>query len=157
MTGVQGPDPAGPGQGRGQATLQRRHGWRPWLLEGPSEQTARYPGPHGTPSPEHKGAVFLKGFREAIRWAMIGFGAITADFAYTLVTNVIEQPDGIKIASLFIVATHIPDGRPVLFLGSSSRTPPTSPPRWPCTATRSTEYAGCAWRARWRPTPSRPS
>ncbi|MCX4553560.1 amino acid transporter [Streptomyces sp. NBC_01267] len=37
------------------------------------------------------------------RRAALGFGAITAVFAYTLVTNVIERPDGLKIASLFIV------------------------------------------------------
>ncbi|GAA1369701.1 APC family permease [Streptomyces beijiangensis] len=35
--------------------------------------------------------------------AAIGFGVITAVFAYTLVTNVIERPDGIKIALLFII------------------------------------------------------
>jgi hypothetical protein len=28
---------------------------RAWLLEGLSEQTARHPGPHGTPPAEHKG------------------------------------------------------------------------------------------------------
>ncbi len=33
-----------------------------------------------------------------------GFAVITAVFAYTLVANVIERPDGIKIAALFIVA-----------------------------------------------------
>ncbi|MDQ0989614.1 amino acid transporter [Streptomyces sp. V3I7] len=37
------------------------------------------------------------------RWATAGFGAITAVFAYTLVANVVERPDGIKIASIFIV------------------------------------------------------
>ncbi|WP_333737735.1 amino acid transporter [Streptomyces sp. IBSBF 2806] len=36
--------------------------------------------------------------------ATFGFGAITAVFAYTLVTNVIERPDGIKIAAIFILA-----------------------------------------------------
>ncbi|MFF2848350.1 amino acid transporter [Streptomyces sp. NPDC058001] len=36
--------------------------------------------------------------------ASVGFGLITAVFAYTLVTNVIERPDGIKIAALFIFA-----------------------------------------------------
>lgn len=34
--------------------------------------------------------------------AAIGFGVIAVVFAYTLVTNVIERPDGIKIAALFI-------------------------------------------------------
>jgi hypothetical protein len=37
------------------------------------------------------------------RKATLGFGTITAVFAYTLVTNVIERPDGIKIAGIFIV------------------------------------------------------
>ncbi|MFK0293837.1 amino acid transporter [Streptomyces sp. NPDC090442] len=37
------------------------------------------------------------------RGATIGFGAITLVFGYTLVTNVIERPDGLKIALLFIV------------------------------------------------------
>ncbi|MER7395324.1 amino acid transporter [Streptomyces sp. NPDC000151] len=37
------------------------------------------------------------------RYAMYGFAAITAVMAYTLVTNVVERPDGIKIASLFII------------------------------------------------------
>ncbi|WP_328302357.1 APC family permease [Streptomyces sp. NBC_00435] len=38
------------------------------------------------------------------RAAAYGFGAITAVFAYTLVDNVAERPDGIKIAALFIAA-----------------------------------------------------
>lgn len=38
------------------------------------------------------------------RRAMVGFGVITAVFLYTTVTNVIERPDGIKIAGLFIFA-----------------------------------------------------
>ncbi|MEV0095889.1 amino acid transporter [Streptomyces sp. NPDC050738] len=41
--------------------------------------------------------------RKGRRRATLGFGAITAVFAYTLVTNVIERPDGIKIALLFII------------------------------------------------------
>ncbi|MFJ9966267.1 APC family permease [Streptomyces avermitilis] len=41
------------------------------------------------------------------RGAATGFGAITAVFAYTLVTNVIERPDGIKIAAIFILAILI--------------------------------------------------
>ncbi|WP_330340295.1 amino acid transporter [Streptomyces sp. NBC_00557] len=36
--------------------------------------------------------------------ATAGFGLITAVFGYTLVANVIERPDGIRIAFLFIVA-----------------------------------------------------
>ena len=39
--------------------------------------------------------------RRKLTWA---FGAITVVFAYTLVTNVVERPDGVKIASLFILA-----------------------------------------------------
>ncbi|MFI0239260.1 amino acid transporter [Streptomyces sp. NPDC016845] len=42
--------------------------------------------------------------RHGRRRATLGFGAITAVFAYTLVTNVVERPDGIKIAAIFIVA-----------------------------------------------------
>ncbi|KJY42971.1 amino acid transporter [Streptomyces sp. NRRL B-1568] len=37
------------------------------------------------------------------RPAAIGFGLITLVFGYTLVANVIERPDGLKIASMFIV------------------------------------------------------
>ena len=36
--------------------------------------------------------------------AAVGFGLVTLIFAYTTVANVIERPDGIKIASLFIAA-----------------------------------------------------
>ncbi|MET9494337.1 amino acid transporter [Streptomyces sp. NPDC006552] len=42
--------------------------------------------------------------RHGHRRAALGFGTITAVFAYTLVTNVVERPDGIKIALIFIVA-----------------------------------------------------
>ncbi|MEU3986266.1 amino acid transporter [Streptomyces sp. NPDC026672] len=42
--------------------------------------------------------------RRGRRRATAGFAAITAVFAYTLVANVVERPDGIKIASIFIVA-----------------------------------------------------
>ncbi|MGD6750472.1 amino acid transporter [Streptomyces sp. BH105] len=45
--------------------------------------------------------------RHGHRKATIGFGAITAVFAYTLVTNVVERPDGIKIALIFIAAILI--------------------------------------------------
>ncbi|MFF0447924.1 amino acid transporter [Streptomyces sp. NPDC004609] len=41
--------------------------------------------------------------RRGRRRAAAGFGTITAVFAYTLVANVIERPDGIKIAALFIL------------------------------------------------------
>ncbi|MFE7129817.1 amino acid transporter [Streptomyces sp. NPDC057638] len=42
--------------------------------------------------------------RAGHRRSALGFGTITAVFAYTLVANVIERPDGLKIASLFILA-----------------------------------------------------
>ncbi|MFE6823783.1 amino acid transporter [Streptomyces sp. NPDC057690] len=42
--------------------------------------------------------------RRARRRAALGFGTITAVFAYTLVANVIERPDGIRIAAIFIFA-----------------------------------------------------
>ncbi|MFD9432277.1 amino acid transporter [Streptomyces sp. NPDC060002] len=42
--------------------------------------------------------------RRGRRRATLGFGAITAVFAYTLVANVIERPDGIRIAAIFIFA-----------------------------------------------------
>ncbi|WP_233415233.1 APC family permease [Streptomyces sp. N35] len=41
------------------------------------------------------------------RKGMIGFGVITAVLAYTLVDNVVERPDGIRIAALFILAILI--------------------------------------------------
>ncbi|MDF3299595.1 amino acid transporter [Streptomyces tropicalis] len=42
--------------------------------------------------------------RRGHRAAAVGFGLITAVFGYTLVANVVERPDGIKIAAIFIVA-----------------------------------------------------
>lgn len=39
--------------------------------------------------------------RQSLTWA---FGLITLVFAYTTILNVVERPDGIKIASFFIVA-----------------------------------------------------
>ncbi|RMI40846.1 amino acid transporter [Actinomadura harenae] len=41
------------------------------------------------------------------RAAAVGFGVITAVFVYTLGANVVERPDGIKIASLFIAGMLI--------------------------------------------------
>ncbi|MFE0422427.1 amino acid transporter [Streptomyces sp. NPDC058953] len=49
-------------------------------------------------------AVTVFSHQAGHRPATIGFGAITAVFLYTTVTNVIERPDGIKIAALFILA-----------------------------------------------------
>ena len=48
-------------------------------------------------------AVTLVARRRGERAATIGFGIITAVFLYTTVANVIERPDGIKIAACFIV------------------------------------------------------
>jgi hypothetical protein len=42
--------------------------------------------------------------RHGHRAAALGFGTITTVLGYTLVTNVIERPDGIRIALIFIVA-----------------------------------------------------
>jgi hypothetical protein len=42
--------------------------------------------------------------RRRKRGATAGFGLITLVFGYTLVANIIERPDGIKIAGLFIAA-----------------------------------------------------
>ncbi|MEW1546481.1 amino acid transporter [Streptomyces tsukubensis] len=49
-------------------------------------------------------AVTVFAHQAGDRRAVIGFGTITAVFLYTTVTNVIERPDGIKIAALFILA-----------------------------------------------------
>jgi FtsH-binding integral membrane protein len=46
-------------------------------------------------------AVAITAWRQAHRWAV--FISITAVFGYTTITNVFERPEGIKIASLFIV------------------------------------------------------
>jgi hypothetical protein len=46
-------------------------------------------------------AVAVTAWRQSHRWAV--FVAITIVFGYTTVTNVFERPEGIKIASLFII------------------------------------------------------
>jgi hypothetical protein len=46
-------------------------------------------------------AVAITAWRQSHRWAV--FISITLVFAYTTITNVFERPEGIKIASLFIV------------------------------------------------------
>jgi hypothetical protein len=46
-------------------------------------------------------AVAITAWRQSHRWAV--FIAITVVFGYTTVTNVFERPEGIKIASLFIL------------------------------------------------------
>ncbi|WP_396689423.1 amino acid transporter [Microbispora sp. SCL1-1] len=52
-------------------------------------------------------AVTLSAFRKGQTAAAIGFGLIAAVLAYTLVDNVVERPDGVKIASFFIAAIII--------------------------------------------------
>ncbi|MFF7755293.1 amino acid transporter [Streptomyces sp. NPDC007971] len=42
--------------------------------------------------------------RRGHQWATMGFAVVTAVFGYTLVANVVERPDGMKIAAIFIVA-----------------------------------------------------
>nr|WP_246620598.1 amino acid transporter [Streptomyces corallincola] len=49
-------------------------------------------------------ASTVSAHRRGRRAAALGFGTITGVFAYTLVVNVIERPDGIKIALIFITA-----------------------------------------------------
>ncbi|MEU6715711.1 amino acid transporter [Nonomuraea sp. NPDC046802] len=48
-------------------------------------------------------AVTLSARRQRQRAASAGFGVIALVLAYTLVDNVIERPDGVKIASFFII------------------------------------------------------
>jgi hypothetical protein len=49
-------------------------------------------------------AVTLSAWRRGSRWQAFAFGAVTAVFIYALVANEIQRPDGIVIASFFIVA-----------------------------------------------------
>jgi len=49
-------------------------------------------------------AVALAAWRGGSKLGTLAFGLVTAVFIYTLVANVIERPDGIKIASFFIGA-----------------------------------------------------
>ncbi len=48
-------------------------------------------------------AVTLSAKRKGQQWRTLGFGAISLAFLYTTVTNVVERPDGLKIAALFIL------------------------------------------------------
>ncbi len=48
-------------------------------------------------------AVTLSARKRGERGATIGFGIITAVFIYTTIANIIERPDGIKIAACFIL------------------------------------------------------
>jgi len=49
-------------------------------------------------------AVMLSVRRRGQRPALLAFGLITLVFAYTTIANIIERPDGVKIASFFIAA-----------------------------------------------------
>lgn len=49
-------------------------------------------------------AVTLSAWRSRQRLLALGFGIVTLIFIYTTAVNVIERPDGIKIAGFFIVA-----------------------------------------------------
>jgi hypothetical protein len=49
-------------------------------------------------------AVYLSARAQKQRAAMIGFAVITIVFLYTTVVNVIERPDGLRIALVFIAA-----------------------------------------------------
>lgn len=48
-------------------------------------------------------AVALSARRKRQRWRTVGFSLISAIFLYTTVANVIERPEGVRIATLFIV------------------------------------------------------
>jgi hypothetical protein len=52
-------------------------------------------------------AVTLAARKAGQRWLTWAFAVIALVFAYTLVANIIERPDGIKIASFFIAAIVI--------------------------------------------------
>lgn len=48
-------------------------------------------------------AVTLSAWARGQRGATIGFGIVTTVFLYTAIVNIVERPDGIKIAACFIV------------------------------------------------------
>jgi len=52
-------------------------------------------------------AVTLSAAQRGARRSAIGFGVIAAVFVYTTIDNIIERPDGVRIASLFIVAIMV--------------------------------------------------
>ena len=49
-------------------------------------------------------AVTLSAVRKRQRDKAIGFGVVAAVFVYTTIANIIERPEGVQLASLFIVA-----------------------------------------------------
>lgn len=52
-------------------------------------------------------AVTVSAVRKRQRAQTIGFGAVTVVFVYTTVLNIIERPDGIRIATLFIIGIMV--------------------------------------------------
>lgn len=48
-------------------------------------------------------AVTISAKRKGQRWRSIGFGIVSVVFLYTTGANVVERPDGIRIAALFIL------------------------------------------------------
>jgi len=48
-------------------------------------------------------AVMVSAIRQRQRWRSIGFAVTTLVFLYTTIVNIVERPDGIRIASLFIL------------------------------------------------------
>src|SRR4029453_11792412 len=53
-------------------------------------------------------AVTLSVRRRGPRPAVVAFGLITLVFAYTTIANILERPDGVKIAAFFIAAILVP-------------------------------------------------
>ncbi|SDN95176.1 Amino acid transporter [Cryobacterium flavum] len=52
-------------------------------------------------------AVTLSARKRRQRWPTIGFGIIAAIMAYTTIANIVERPDGVRIAALFIVGIMV--------------------------------------------------
>lgn len=48
-------------------------------------------------------AVTLSAVRHRQRWRTVGFGLVALILAYTLVVTIVERPDGIRIAALFVL------------------------------------------------------
>jgi hypothetical protein len=49
-------------------------------------------------------AVTLSALRSRTRWTVTGFALIAAVFVYTTIANIVERPDDVRIATLFILA-----------------------------------------------------
>lgn len=52
-------------------------------------------------------AVALSALRQRQRWASVAFFVITLIFIYTLTDNILDEPSGIRIASLFILGVVV--------------------------------------------------